>query len=123
VSVSVLVVDDEQAIRDVLSRWLGQLGYRVRVAGSAVDAIELMLIEPASILFCDVRMPVHDGLWLLKRVREEWPRTATIMASGIDDLDVIQRAQKAGAVDYVSKPFGREMLLQALNRAQAALNA
>jgi FixJ family two-component response regulator len=43
--------------------------------------------------------------------------------AGNDRIDVIQRARKAGAVDYVSKPFGRELLLQALNRAQAALDA
>jgi CheY-like chemotaxis protein len=123
VSVSVLVVDDEEMIRDVLSRWLQRLGYRVRAASSATGAVDLMLAEPASILFCDVRMPVHDGLWLLKRVRKHWPRTAIIMASGINDLEIVESARKAGAVDYVSKPFGREMLLQALNRAQAALDA
>ena len=67
-------------------------------------------------------MPGHDGFWLMAHVRAKWPRTMTIMATGNDDLDVVMKSQRAGAVDYVTKPFGRELLRQALARANAALN-
>jgi FixJ family two-component response regulator len=73
-----------------------------------------MLIEPAAIILCDIRMPEHDGLWLVERVREKWPRTAIVMATGVDDLQTVMRAQRAGVIDYVTKPFQWELLRQAL---------
>ena len=60
----VLVVDDEEAIRTLLSRWLMSWGYTTRLAASANDALEQLTAAPASIVLCDVMMPVHDGLWL-----------------------------------------------------------
>ena len=57
------------------------------------------------------------------RVRAQWPRTVIIMATGADDLETVMKSQRAGAVDYMRKPFGREFLRQALDRAQAALDA
>jgi CheY-like chemotaxis protein len=113
------VVDDEPPVRHLLTRWLEGWGYSVKEAGSATEALELMILDPASIVLCDIRMPVHDGLWLLERLRGQWPATAVIMATGLDDLQTVTRAHHLGAVDYVVKPFGREMLLQALQRAEA----
>lgn len=68
-------------------------------------------------MLCDVMMPVHDGLWLAEQVRTRWPQTAVIMASSAQDTDTVMRMRKHRAVDYVTKPFGREMLRQALQRA------
>ena len=104
----VLVVDDEAPICRLLTRWLESWGYAV-------------MAEPASIMLCDIRMPGHDGLWLLERVRTRWPQTAIIMATGVDDIETVAKSQREGVVDYVTKPFGRELLLQALRRAEAAL--
>ena len=113
----VLVVDDEEAIRRLLARWLSGWGYEVREAANADDAIEIMATEPAEIMLCDVMMPVHDGVWLAEQVRGRWPQTAVIMASSAQDMETVMRMRKQGAVDYVTKPFGREMLRQALQRA------
>lgn len=120
---SALVVDDEAPVRELLRRWLERWGYRVKEAASATTALEVMLTEPALIILCDIRMPGHDGFWLIERVRERWPQTAIIMATGLDDIPTVLRSRQLGAVDYVSKPFGRELLRQALDRANAALNA
>ena len=68
-------------------------------------------------------MPVHDGIWLAEQVRDRWPQTAVIMASSAQDMDTVTRMRKQGAVDYVTKPFGREMLRQALQRASDKLQA
>ena len=117
----VLVVDDEPSVRELLRRWLDGWGYRVTEASRATEALEVMLAELASIILLYIRMPGHDVFWLMERVRAKWPRTVIIMATGADDLETVMKSQRAGAVDYVTKPFGRELLRQALNRANAAL--
>ena len=119
----VLVVDDEEAIRRLLTRWLSGWGYEAKEAANADEAIEIMAKEPAEIMLCDVMMPVHDGIWLAEQVRGRWPRTAVIMASSAQDMETVMLMRKQGAVDYVTKPFGREMLRQALQRASARLSS
>jgi len=69
----VLVVDDDDAVRQLLARWLTAWGYHVREAFSAKDAVEQMTTRPASILLTDLMMPVHDGMWLTEQVRPRWP--------------------------------------------------
>src|SRR5262245_13690209 len=119
----VLVVDDEEAIRRLLTRWLEGWGYQAKEAANADEAIQQMNAEPASIMLCDVIMPVHDGIWLTEQVRTRWPHTAVIMASSAQDMETVMRMRKQGAVDYVTKPFGREMLRQALQRASERLSS
>ena len=114
----VLVVDDEEAIRRLLTRWLAGWGYEAKEAAGADAAIDMMATEPADIMLCDVMMPIHDGIWLAEQVRDRWPQTAVIMASSAQDMETVMRMRKQGVVDYVTKPFGREMLRQALLRAQ-----
>ena len=119
----VLVVDDEESIRKLLARWLAGWGYESKQAANAMDAISQMGAEPAAIILCDVMMPGHDGVWLAEQVRTRWPQTAVIMASSAQDMETVMRMRKHGAVDYVTKPFGREMLRQALQRASDKLQA
>jgi DNA-binding NtrC family response regulator len=119
----VIVVDDEESIRLLLSRWLTAWGYKTRVAASANDALEQMAALPAAVVFCDVMMPVHDGVWLAQQIRERWPATAVVMATGAQDMETVTKMRRFGAVDYVPKPFGREMVRQALLRAFAAADA
>ena len=114
----VLIVDDESSIRNFLTRWLQSWGYTVKAADGADEALSTMAREPASIMLCDVMMPGRDGLSLLEEVRQRWPQTAVIMATAIQDLQVVTRSREDGAVGYVTKPFGREPLLQALRRAE-----
>jgi CheY-like chemotaxis protein len=115
---SVLVVDDDESIRRLLTRWLAGWDYDAKEAANADDAIVMMTTQPADIILCDVNMPVHDGIWLAEQVRGRWPQTAVIMASSAQDMETVMRMRKQGAVDYVTKPFGREMLRQALQRAR-----
>jgi len=117
-----LVVDDEPPVREFLTRWLQDWGYAVKQAASASEALEVMLVEPASIMLCDIRMPGHDGLWLAEQVRARWPQTAVIMATAVTDMPTVLKSRHLGAVDYVTKPFGREMLRQAIRRATATVD-
>jgi len=81
-----------------------------------------MLAEPSAIAIIDIKMPGRDGLWLAEQIRQRWSRTAIIVATGADDIATIERSRKVGAIDYVLKPFDRELLRQALERAVKASN-
>jgi DNA-binding NtrC family response regulator len=116
----VLVVDDEACVRLLVRRWLERWGYRVREASSAIEAVEVMNTEQASLILSDVRMPGPTGLWLVEVVRAKWPETAIIMATGVADIEMVLDCRRAGAVDYVLKPFGREVVQQAVRRAEKA---
>lgn len=117
----VLVVDDEEPIRKFLRRRLESWGYDVREAGTASEALEVMLFEPATIAIIDIRLPGRDGLWLAEQLRQRWSKTVIIIATGADDVGSIEKSRAVGAVDYVLKPFEQELLRQALVRAAKAV--
>lgn len=115
----VLLLEDEEAIRNVLKRWLESWGYAVVAVGNADDALTAMMDEPAAVVIADILMPGHDGLWLTEQIRERWPHIPVIIESGLQNDETIRRALKLGAVDFLPKPFGRETLYQALMKATA----
>jgi DNA-binding NtrC family response regulator len=117
----VLVVDDEEALRNILVRWIHQFGYEVTAVASADAAIAEMERVAAAVVITDILMPIHDGLWLLDEVHQRWPKTVVIMESGILDQATVLKTRQQGAVDFLPKPFGREMVYQALERAAARL--
>jgi DNA-binding NtrC family response regulator len=117
----ILVVDDEAPIRDILSRRLTQWGHEVLTVPGAEAAIEEMAKSPVQIVFSDVIMPVFDGVWLAKQIRERWPGTVIVAVSGAQEMETVIKMRQYGAVDYVAKPIGREMLHQALERALALI--
>src|SRR5437763_433809 len=78
---SVLVVDDETAVRELMARWLASGGYDVRTAGNADEALRRVHDLPPAVALCDVRMPGHDGLWLAHRIRQAAPETAVRSAT------------------------------------------
>jgi DNA-binding NtrC family response regulator len=94
-----------------------RLGVPSERGQQAREALEAMLVAPADIVLCDIKMPGHDGLWLVEKIRQRWPRSVTIMTTAVMDVDAVVQSQRSGAVDYVTKPFGRKLLLQALARA------
>ncbi len=119
----ILVVDDEASIRDVLTRRLTQWGHEVLTAPGAEAAVDVMTGGAADIVFCDVIMPLFDGVWLAQQIRERWPGTVIVAVSGAQEMATVVKMRQYGAVDYVAKPIGREMLHQALERALAKMPA
>jgi putative nucleotidyltransferase with HDIG domain len=113
---SVLVVDDENGVRDLMSRWLQSGGYAVSSAGGAVEALEILEDTPSAVALCDIRMPGRDGLWLADRIRHAHPETAVIMATGVHDVGAAVESLRQGVVDYLTKPFGRDRLRDAVTR-------
>jgi DNA-binding NtrC family response regulator len=114
-----LVVDDNRDSRVILRTWLRHWGLKVRQARNATEALEEMGARAPDIVFLDILMPDHDGLWLAKRIHQRWPHTGIVMASCVTDMKTAARAQALGAIDYLVKPFGRELLHQAVERAIA----
>ena len=123
VTPSVLVVDDETHVRELMARWLASGGYDVRTAGTADEALDRIQDEPPAVALCDVRMPGHDGLWLAHQIREEAPETAVIMATGVLDVGPAVTSLRQGVIDYLTKPFGRDRLRESVVRGVEWHNA
>jgi len=113
---SVLIVDDENSVRNLMARWLESGGFRVTTAGSAEEALGRLHEFPPAVALCDIRMPGHDGVWLAERIRQEFPETAVIMATGVQDVGPAVQTLRRGVIDYLTKPFGRDRLREAVTR-------
>jgi response regulator RpfG family c-di-GMP phosphodiesterase len=113
---TVLVVDDENNVRSLMARWLESGGYSVITASSAEEALRRLETSKPAVALCDIRMPGHDGLWLADRIRHAYPETAVIMATGVQDVGPAVQSLRQGVIDYLTKPFGRDRLQEAVNR-------
>jgi putative nucleotidyltransferase with HDIG domain len=113
---SILVVDDDDNIRELIAEWLATIGYRVVMAASAEEALAHVRRTPPAVAVCDIRMPGEDGLWLAQRIRIDAPETALIMATGVHDVGAAVLSLRQGVIDYLTKPFGRERLREAVMR-------
>jgi putative two-component system response regulator len=123
VTPSVLVVDDEIAVRELMARWLASGGYDVRTAATADEALQRIHDQPPAVALCDVRMPGRDGLWLAHQIRHDAPETAVIMATGVPDVGSAVTSLRQGVIDYLTKPFGRDRLRESVDRGVEWHNA
>jgi two-component system response regulator AtoC len=114
----VLVIDDEENMRHMLSSLLGKEGFEVTAAHSGKDG--LMKLEKAEfdIILCDIRMPEMDGLTFLKEVQRKRIESTIITMSAYGTIDVAIEAMKLGAYDYISKPFKPDEVILTLRKAQ-----
>ena len=115
---SILLVDDEEGIRKVLSIALSDMGYHVRTAENGVEALHMFKKERPPIVMTDIKMPEMDGIELLRRLKKINPDTEVIMITGHGDMDLAIKSVKYEATDFVTKPINDEILEIALNRAQ-----
>jgi DNA-binding NtrC family response regulator len=115
----ILVVDDERSTLDALSTILSREGHDVLTVASGQEALALLQDEELDLLLSDVKMPNMDGLALLRHVKAHHAGTVVIMMSGHQDVTAAVEAMKAGAFDYLVKPFGREDVLRTVQKALA----
>ena len=114
----VLILDDEASIRRLLQNWVQAEGATVIEADTSEQALTVVAAEgPPAVALCDIRLPGKDGLWLAAQLRARYPETAVVMTTGVNEFDAAVTSLHAGVVDYLVKPFTRERLIQALNRA------
>ena len=114
---TVLVVDDDRAVREVLSAVLREEGYGVRQADSADAALQMMRGDDLPLVLCDMKMPEHDGFWLLDQVLQRHPYAAVVMLTGYGHTESAVDCLKRGAADYLLKPPRVTELVRAVERA------
>ena len=117
----VLVVDDEESMRHLLSVILTDRGYEVRAVSNGEDALRELSARDYDLVLSDVRMPRMDGLVLLRRALELHPDLTFIVMSAYGTHDTAIEAMKAGAYDYVSKPFKPDEVVLVLRKAEERL--
>ena len=114
---TVLIVDDEPDIRDVLSIALLDMGYQTVEAENAAQAFAVFASRQPEIVVTDIKMPGGDGIDLLRKIKHENPETEVIMITGHGDMNLAIRSLKYEATDFITKPINVEALEIALNRA------
>jgi len=113
----VLVVDDEEALRYLLSTELAAEGYEVETAGDGDEAIEAIKQKDYDVVLLDIKMPRVDGFEVLKFIKQNKPEIKVIMLTAYADVKNAIEALKLGASDFVSKPYDLEDILTSINRA------
>lgn len=108
---TILIVDDEHLIRWSLSKELQRAGYQVKVASEGKSALDMIVKNQPNIILLDIKLPDIDGLEILQRVRSEYPEIVVIMITAHSIVELAVKALKAGAYDYICKPFNFEELL------------
>lgn len=115
--ISILIVDDEESVRDSLYNWFIEDGYHVECAEDATRALTLLESENYDIVLADIKMPGMDGLEMLKRIKAIRKDSIVIMMTAFATVDTAVQALKDGAFDYVTKPFDPDDLSHLIRNA------
>src|SRR5215831_7617741 len=114
----ILVVDDEEPIREIVASMLGTAGYICEQAGSGIEALAVLNSgDEFELMLSDLMMADLDGIGLLERTKEKYPDMPVVMVTAVHDISVALAAIRNGAYDYLLKPFEREQLLNTVSRA------
>ncbi len=114
----ILVVDDEEPIREIVSSMLSNAGYRTHQAGSGIEALAILDSgHEFELMLSDLMMAELDGIGLLEKAKEKYPDMPVVMVTAVHDISVALAAIRNGAYDYLLKPFEREQLLAMVRRA------
>jgi cyclic di-GMP phosphodiesterase len=114
----ILVVDDEETIREIVSSMLTKSNYQCSQAASGLEALALLESgEEFELMLSDLMMADLDGIALLERTKEKFPDMPVVMVTAVHDISVALDALRNGAYDYLLKPFEREQLLATVRRA------
>lgn len=113
---NILVVDDEESVRHLLSRMLLRGGYECTLAADAAEARKFIKDRNFELILCDVAMPGESGIDFIRYVAAEYPDTATIMVTAVDDPEIAETALEAGIYGYMIKPFNaNEVIINVRN--------
>jgi two-component system response regulator FixJ len=113
----VFIVDDDEAVRDSLQLLLEAAGHSVQAFEAAADALESCRSRLPACIVTDVRMPEMDGLEFQEKLAAGGIQVPVIVMTGHADVPLAVRAMKAGAVDFIEKPFGDEAILASIEGA------
>jgi two-component system response regulator HydG len=113
----ILIIDDDQDICALLSRYLAKKGFKTDTAGTAKTGLEKLGKADFNLVVCDFKLPDADGLDLIKQIKELQPNIQIILITGYSDLRIAVKAMKLGAFDYVAKPLYQDELLLTIKSA------
>jgi YesN/AraC family two-component response regulator len=116
-----LLIDDEEGVRNILGLSLRNDGYNVLLAGDGRKGMELLKGEQPDIVLTDIKMPGMDGIEVLKKVKETRPETEVIVITGHGDMNLAIKSLQLDASDFITKPVSDEALSIALARAENRL--
>ena len=117
--ISILAVDDDGDIRELLERRLDRAGYHCVTASSADQAAQLLQEEPFALVLLDIKMPRKSGMEFLPEIIAQYPQTGVVMMTGVADPFTAAKAMREGALDYVTKPFNLDELSGRIEHALA----
>jgi len=113
----ILVVDDEEIVRESCKRALTEAGYSVRTVGSGKDALQACRAERFDLMFTDLKMPDMDGLEVIRAVTKEFPNLRVVVITGYPSRNSAEEAAEMGVSDYLEKPLSSERLSEATSSA------
>lgn len=105
-----LIVDDNEGVRHLVSRWLERTGFVVREAKDGAEAIEMVKEDPPAIILADIRMPKIDGIELARIIKSEYPEIKIILMTAYSSPQTIAQARREGVDDYLEKPFTKDQV-------------
>ena len=113
---TVLIVDDEAHVRELLGHVIRKAGHEVLEADSSDAALSVMEQRQAAVVFTDIQMPGHDGRWLTIELRKRYPHSAIVLATSVTDLEPTITL-RFGVLSYLVKPFDLDAVSEALRMA------
>ena len=116
----ILVVDDDAHMRELVAKVLAREGYAVRPLSRGPEVLQASEAAPADLVISDMRMPEMDGLTLLQAVKRTSPETSVLLMAAFGSINTAVQALKAGAHDYVTKPFKNDERIVVVRRAVEA---
>jgi two-component system response regulator AtoC len=117
-SVTILVIDDEDNMRHMLSKMLQRAGYQVEVAADGEDGLSRLERQNFDFVLCDIKMPKMDGMEFLRQCRRTMVGSTIIMMSAYGTIDLAVQAMQLGAYDFITKPFKSDEVLLAIRKAE-----
>lgn len=114
---SILIVDDDQVMRDMLAAQLQQAGFSAAAAGSTDEALSMLANQKFSAIVTDLQMPGRDGIEFLEVVKRKGWDVPVILMTGFASTGTVRRARESGACAFLTKPFTASALLETVREA------
>ncbi len=105
-----MIVDDNEGVRHLVSRWLERVGFIVSQAKDGADALDMIKKEPPDVIIADIRMPKISGLELARMVKRDFPDIKVVLMTAYSSPQTIAQAKREGVDDYLEKPFTQDQV-------------
>lgn len=120
---NILIVDDDDGVREMLADFFGVLGYHSIVACNGREALSLLEKHEVSLVISDIKMPVMDGIEMLKKIKKDHADLDVILITGYEPDYSRDSVKQAGASDYLCKPFNIDVIEKKVRSLMGKRNA